>query len=208
MLSQKELLGKLEEEYKEYFYYKHIIPKAYFEDLEKVRAILLGSNPVAVGEFAGAEYVFDLTHFNKNRGDNPIFGNIYDNLSAIGLDLWDIYAQNLCKNYFINLSVHDEKWVEIAKLWSLVIKEELDTLFDKDIPVLVTAPWILNPLVDDLKDPLYYYEKKKFINPENNKLGRTLIPFFRQSEYSLADPRWRGYKEAIINLYTITKERV
>lgn len=208
MLSEKELLGKLEAEYKEYFYNKHIIPKPYFEDLEKVKAILLGSNPVAVGESAGAEYVFDLTHFNKNRGDNPIFGNIYNNLSDIGLDLWDVYAQNLCKNYFINLSVHDEKWVEIAKLWSLVIKEELDTLFDKDIPVLVTAPWILNPLVDDLKNPLYYYEKKKFIDPANNKLGRTLIPFFRQSEYALTDPKWKGYKETIINLYAKIKEQV
>lgn len=202
MLSEKELLGKLEAEYKDYFYSKHMIPKPYFEDLDKVKAILLGSNPLAVGESAGGEYVFDLSHFNKDRGHSPIFGNIYNNLNAIDLDLWDIYAQNLCKNYFINLSVHDDKWIEIAKLWAEVIKQELDTLFDKNIPVLVTAPWILKPLVEDLKEPNFYYEKKKFISPEENILGRTLIPFFRQAEFSLNDPKWKGYKEAILGLYS------
>lgn len=201
MLTEKEFLGKLESEYKDYFYKKHMIPKPYYEDLDKVKAILLGSNPMAVGENAGAEYVFDLTDFNKNRGDSPIFGNIYKNLNAIGLDLWDIYAQNLCKNYFINLSVHDDKWVEIAKLWAEVIKEELDVLFDENIPVLVTAPWILNPLVDDLKEGHFYYEKQKFIEADQNKLGRTLIPFFRQADFSLDDPKWKGYKESILSIY-------
>lgn len=198
MIREKELIGKLEAEYKNYFYNKYTIPKPYFENLESVRAVLLGSNPMAVGESAGAEYVFDLKDFNKQIGHSPIFGNIYNNLNAVGLDLWDIYAQNLCKNYFINLSVHDDIWVEIATHWAELIRMELDTLFDKKIPVLITAPWMLRPLVDNLKEPVYYYEKKKFIPAEENKLGRTLIPFFRQGDYSLLDPRWREYKEAII----------
>lgn len=201
MMREKELLGKLESEYKDYFYKKHMIPRPYYEDLKKVKAVLLGSNPMAVGEMAGAEYVFDLNHFNKDRGDSPIFDNIYDNLNALGLDLWDIYAQNLCKNYFINLSVHDDIWVEIAGHWAEVIKEELDTLFEPDVPVLVTAPWILKPLVEDHKEPSFYYEKNKFINSENNKLGRRLIPFFRQSEFALKDPKWKAYKEAIISTF-------
>lgn len=197
MIREKELIGKLESEYKNYFYNKFHIPKPYFENLEGVKVVLLGSNPMAVGESAGAEYVFDLKDFNKQRGHNPIFGNIYKNLNAVGLDLWDIYAQNLCKNYFINLSVHDDIWVEIATHWAEVIKMELDTLFDKKIPVLITAPWILKPLVENLKEPHFYYEKKKFIYAEENKLGRELIPFFRQEDFSLLDPKWKDYKEAV-----------
>ncbi len=201
MLSDKELIGKLESEYKEYYYTKYTIPKPYFEKLEDVKAIVLGSNPMAVGDYAGSEYVFDLNHFNQNRGKSPVFDKIYNNLNAIGLDLWDVYVQNLCKNYFINLSVHDDKWVEIAKLWAKVIKQELDTLFAEDIPVLVTAPWILVPLVNEHKEADYYYDKKKFIQPNENKLGRTIIPLFRQSMYALTDPKWKGYKETVQNIF-------
>ena len=197
MLREKELLGKLESEYNEYLYKNHPIPKPYYEDLEGVKAILLGSNPVAFGEMASGDYVFNLATFNRSHGEGSIFGNIYSNLIGVGLELWDIYAQNLCKNYFVNLSVHDDKWEEIASLWADVLKVELDTLFDKDIPVLITAPWMIKPLCKEAKAPRYYYEKIEFINPKDNKLGRNLIPFFRQTEYCFLNNEWESYRQAI-----------
>ena len=197
MLKEKELIGKLESEYSDYMYEKHNIPKPYFQNVESVKAILLGSNPVAVGEMSGDEYVFNLGGFNKDIGGGPIFGNIYNNMDAVSLDIMDIYAQNLCKNYFVNLSVHDDKWIEIAGLWAEVLKEELDTLFSKNIPVLVTAPWILKPLVKEVKESKYYYENKEFISQADNKLGRILIPFFRQRDFSLLNDEWKEYRDKI-----------
>lgn len=201
MIKEKELIGKLQSQYKEYLYEKYTIPKPYFEKLNDVKAILLGSNPLAVGEMAGVDYVFNLGNFNSSQGQSLIFSNIYKNMEAVGLDLKDIYAQNLCKNYFVNLSVHDDKWVEIASLWAMVLKKELDILFDENIPVLVTAPWILKPLYEDVKASKYYYENKEFIDAEDNKLGRTLIPFFRQAEFSLSNIEWDSYTKLIKELF-------
>lgn len=203
MIKEKELIGKLESQYKEYLYEKYTIPKPYYENLNNVKAVLLGSNPVALGEMAEIDYVFNLGNFNTSQRASPIFGNIYNNLDAIGLDLKDIYAQNLCKNYFINLSVHDEKWVEIASYWADVLRTELDILFNKEVPVLITAPWILKPLCSKVNYSKYYYEYKKFIQPESNKLGRLLIPFFRQYEFSLLDHRWDNYKEMIRDTFKV-----
>lgn len=197
MIKEKELVGKLQSVYGNYLYEKQTLPKPYFEDLNSVRAILLGSNPISLGANAELDTVFNLHDFNKSKGNSQIFSRIYSNMVAVDLELWDIYAQNLCKNYLINLSVHDEKWDEIASLWADVLKVELDILFTEDVPVLITAPWILKPLCKKVREPKYYYENNVVIKAEDNKLGRVLIPFFRQEEFELSHNHWEGYRNYI-----------
>lgn len=200
MIKEKELIGKLQSVYGNYLYHKQTLPKPYFEDLKNVRVILLGSNPISLGANAELDSVFNLHNFNKSKGNSQVFSRIYSNMVAVDLELWDIYSQNLCKNYLINLSVHDEKWDEIARLWADVLKIELDILFAEDIPVLITAPWILKPLCENVREPKYYYEHNVIIKAEDNKLGRTLIPFFRQEEFDLSHHQWEGYRNHIKEL--------
>lgn len=198
MLDNSKVLDELKEDYGEYLNLDLVIPKPYYEDLDSVKVIVLGSNPMEIKDSSEAAFVFNLSTFKHGLEGEKIFGNIYKNLQAIGLDLSHIYAENLCKNYLKNISVHDEAWIRIASIWGKHLKEELDQLFPKEIPVLITASWMLKALGEEMRDGMYYYTENQFIEAEKNILDRVLIPFFRHKQYNLDKEMFDQYKEKII----------
>lgn len=197
MVDYRKILDELKVDYSEYLNLDLPVPKPYYENLDSVKVILLGSNPMFIQESKEAAFVFNLSTFKQGLEGEEIFGNIYHNMQAIGLGLNDIYAQNLCKNYLKNISVHDEAWIRIARIWGIALKEELNELFPNDVPVLITAPWILKALGKGIRDGMYYYTKNEFIKPEDNILDRLLIPFFRQKQYSLNKEMFTPYRDKI-----------
>lgn len=176
------------------------LPKPYFQDIKKVKAIVLGADPSDIkgNKF---EYVFNLEKCNSKY-----FKMSLSNLHEIGLGLEDIYVQNLCKNYFNVITSRNTKYKKIANYWSHIMKEELDLKFDSDIPVFITAGKVKDALCCDLskvkKDYKWNYEKAEFIYPNENKLGRILLPLYRtrNNYYSLKKPVWNVYKEKIKEL--------
>lgn len=111
-----------------------------------------------------------------------------------------MYIDNLCKNYFTVETFENKFWVEIAdKYWILYLKDELDKLFSKTVPVLATADILLKALCYkgcyNTKNNDLYYKECKYIEPNQNKLGRKIIPFFRHHKYSLDD--WDSYVDFI-----------
>lgn len=197
MVDKRKIPDQLKEEYSEYLNLDLPIPKPYYENLKSVKVIVLGSNPMFIKNSKEADFVFNLSTFRQGLEGEEIFGNIYRNLQTIGLGLREIYAENLCKNYLKHISVHDEAWIKIARIWGVALKEELDGLFPKDIPVLITAPWILKGLGKEIRDGMYYYTSNEFINPEDNILDRLLIPFFRQTQYDLTKEEFASYRDKI-----------
>ncbi|MFU0799088.1 MAG: hypothetical protein ACFWUE_00260 [Xylanivirga thermophila] len=193
---EKAILAILEKEYGEYIYIKDTVPKPYYENIEAVKAIILGCDPSTGNEKIEFDYVFNIDKFKSGKGNKNYFKPIYTNLNAIGLSLSDIYVQNLCKNYSTNVTSKNKKWTEMATLWVPAIKEELDSLFPKNIPVLLTAECLLEPLCNEYKNKKarFYYEKKIIIKESDNKLGRNLIPFFRCCKYRLDKDEWSNYK--------------
>lgn len=198
MVDNSKVLDELKSDYGEYLNLDLPIPKPYYENLKSVKVIVLGSNPMYIKDSAEAAFVFNISTFKHGLEGEEIFGNIHDNLQAIGLGINQIYAENLCKNYLKHISVHDEAWVRIASIWGRHLKEQLNELFTKDIPVLITAPWILKALGKEIRDGMYYYTENVFINPEDNILDRLLIPFFRQRQYDLNKDMFKDYKNKII----------
>lgn len=197
MVSKSRVPDELKENYSEYLNLDLAIPKPYYEDIEAVKAILLGSNPMIIRDSDEEAFVFKLSTFKVGREGEEIFGNIYNNLQAVDLDIKNIYAENLCKNYLKNISVHDDAWARIANIWGKHLKDELDELFPKDIPVLITASWMLKALGKEMKDGMYYYTENVFIQPEDNILDRLIIPFFRQKQYDLNRDMFVDYKKKI-----------
>lgn len=197
MVDNSKVLDELKKDYGEYLNLDLPIPKPYYENLSSVKAIVLGSNPMYIKGSTEAAFVFNLSTFKQGLEGEEIFGNIYNNLQAIGLEIKQIYAENLCKNYLKHTSVHDEAWIRIASIWGKHLKDQLDELFSKDIPVLVTAPWILKALGKEIRDGMYYYSENKFIHGEDNILDRLLIPFFRQKQYDLNKDDFVFYRDKI-----------
>lgn len=199
---EKALLKRLEKEYGEYIYIKDTLPKPYYENIEDVKVILLGCDPSTGNEEQKIDYVFNIDKFKSGEGDKRYFSPIHRNLDAIGLGLSDIYAQNLCKNYFKVVTSENKKWTEIANLWVPIIKEEFDSLFPKNIPVLLTAQNLIKPLCNEYghnKEARWYYEDENnvIIKESDNKLERNLIPFFRCCAYKLDKYEWRNYRDFI-----------
>lgn len=197
MISNSKVLDDLKLEYGEYLDLDLPIPKPYYENLNSVKVILLGSNPMYIKDSTEAAFVFNLSTFKQGLEGEAIFGNIYNNLQLVDLGLKDIYAENLCKNHLKNITVHDEAWVRIASIWGKNLKVQLDKLFSKDIPVFITAPWILKALGKEIRDGMYYYTSNEFIKPEDNILDRLLIPFFRQKQYDLSKEMFTSYRDKI-----------
>lgn len=197
MVDNSKVIDELKVDYSEYLNLDLPIPKPYYENLESVKVILLGSNPMFIKDSTEAAFVFNLSTFKQGLEGEEIFGNINNNLQAIGLRLNEVYAENLCKNYLKHISVHDEAWIRIASVWGGYLKKQLDELFPKDVPVLITAPWILKALGKEMRDGMYYYTSNKFINPEDNILDRLLIPFFRQNQYDLSKDIFSSYRDKI-----------
>jgi len=171
-------------------------PEAYC-DSRNVKAIVLGADP-SNPSGKRFQYAFGLED-QKSRYFSPIKSN----LDVLGLKLDDLYFQDICRNYFtrVTYELPRRRWISAATKWPPYLKEELDShrRISSDIPVLVTTEIILEALAPEVhsrstpnKD---YYRNCIFIEPKQNKLERTLIPFFRHHGYALAS--WGNYAKAV-----------
>jgi hypothetical protein len=174
-------------------------PKAYYTDIKSVRAIVIGADPgnIKKEEF---QYVFEL----ESGTQSDYFRKILKNIELIGLSLEDLYVQNLCKNYFKEVTSDNDIWSEVAELWIPLLKKELDSFFDSSIPVFITAGKIRDVLclsVKKNKDYKRNYQDATFIDSKDNKLNRTLIPLYRPNNDYYCLMNWKPYTEKIKALF-------
>ena len=162
-----------------------------------VKAIVLGTDPTAKGNLTFTK-VFDI------GGDKRYFSSSRKNLSLIfseckekeNLDIFDlIYVQNLCPDY-LEHSTNDynrNAWVTFVRDQGYIseLREKLDQNFPRNIPVFLTASYLLYALIKpdskgcSRKITDYYSGTSVFVSPENSDLNRTLIPLSRHYTYSL-----------------------
>jgi hypothetical protein len=177
-------------------------PKPFCHDLKKVKAILLGTDPSNKsdkGKAVQLEYVFGI-----NGKDKRYFAGIEKNLAVIGLTRNDIYAQNFIREYQPEETGKNIHWQEVAEKWVEPLKQELDS-FDPDrkIPVLVTAQaaieFLSNKPLPAPKD-IYLSKATGIVKANENRLGRTLLPFYRHYSYALDKEEFEKYREALREL--------
>lgn len=179
-------------------------PKPFCRNLADVKAIVLGADP-SNPENKKLEYVFGL-----ENESSPYFTPILKNLELLDLSLKNIYVQNLCPNYFEDVTDENDVYIEVAtKYWLPLLKNELDTRFKPEIPVLITA-WkplkVIAPVSSVYRTrKSEIYTKVKFFN--ENHLGRTVIALFRGGRrkgkngyYDLTVPEFSEYAAAVKNL--------
>ena len=175
------------------------LPNPYFTDIKKVKAILLGADPSNKsdkGKEVQLEYVFGI-----NGKDKRYFAGIERNLAAIGLTRYDIYAQNLIREYQPEETGKNIHWREVAANWLETLRNELDA-FDpqRKIPVLVTAQAIIDVLSLEPLPPardIYLSKADGIVKADENWLGRTLIPFYRHYSYALGKEEYKVYRERV-----------
>jgi len=180
-------------------------PEPYHNYCSDTKAIVLGADPTNPGK-EELKFVFGLEDKRS-----PYFSLILKNLERLGLGLDDIYVQNLCPNYFKNVTDENKEYEEIAsKYWLPFLREELDAQFPKAIPVLVTA-W--KPLTVVASEAKSYKNKKSEIYSRSmvfskNNLDRPVLAFFRggyrrgyNGYYDIEFPEFKNYKNLIKSLF-------
>ncbi len=200
-MTEKELLTFLEKEYSEVYVRSDSLPKPYVGNQE-IKAILLGTDPTNPSKEI-FEYVFGLNNSKRNYK-----GFLESNLKILpNLDLNNLYIQNLCKNYFTKVTSENKSWRDIAKHWAPLIKEEFDNIFEKNVPVLISAEVILDVVLigsEKKQKADYYYKNACFIDESINIFDRVLIPFYRNHNYRLL--MWDDYKNKIDSFFGLPGE--
>lgn len=197
MIEKEEIMRILSDEYSDVYLPKDKLPDPYVEDVNEVKAIILGCDPSN-----NSGDVFN-TAFGLDQG-LKYFRGINSNVKRIGLDKSKIYVDNVCKNYFKTETYDNKnKWLEVAnRLWIENLKEELNEVLPLEVPVLATSEIILQVLcyggIYNKSMNENYYRRCTYINGTENKLGRKIIPFFRHYKYSL--DKWDGYKDFVKNI--------
>jgi hypothetical protein len=178
------------------------LPSAYCADKQAVKAILLGCDPGNAHSHT-LRYAFGIgTEIPRLK---QFFAGIESNLQLIGFNREQLYIHNLCQNYFIHDTYENKVWKKAAIFWIPYLKEELDQ-FPAHIPVLLTSSILYDVLVTGKKyKPPDYYECRQPIpiQPELNRLGRPLIPFYRNRrmiDYHLSNTEWHNYKLRLIEI--------
>lgn len=164
---------------------------------KNVKAILVGADPGTSNE-ERFTHVFKL----EDGIESEYFKQFLPSLRAVNLSLEDLYVQNVCRNYFdCDTLSHKKDWLRCAEYWIEPLKEELDE-FDpqKALPVLVSAFVILVALCRmPCENPEFYYTNRVFVRKNQNRLDRTLIPFFRggAGKYLLTKLKWNQFTKKI-----------
>ncbi len=193
---QTEISRHIERLYPSIYKKTQTLPKA-FTGSDKVKIIVLGADPSYISEDIEFKYVFGL-----EDPKSPFFRGILKNLNLLNLELKDIYVQNVVRNYFLVETSNNKDWIDIATFWIDHLKCELDSKFDRSIPVLITAWKILKALVGRPILSNYtahsIYDKKVTFKPSENILARDIIPFFRHPKYRIE--KWPAYNKKIKKL--------
>jgi hypothetical protein len=170
-------------------------PKPYCIDRKNFKFFVLGADPT---NFTNDKKPKQLEYaFGINSGDTRYFNGILNNLSLVGLQLEDLYVQNVVPEYLEEETSKNKNWEKKADEWLPILKQELDTIDPKKKkPAFVTAERIMKILVSDgykLPKASEIYSEEVlnliYLKPENNKLGRPLIALYRHPIYNLKGKR-------------------
>lgn len=180
------------------------IPEPFCFNKRKFKAFVLGADP---SNFSNkGETVKLKTVFGIGSGDARYFKDILQNLKAIGLELEDVYIQNLIPVYMKKETQMNKLWNEIAEYFVEHLRKEFYQIDKKgNTPVLVTAEKILKFLLSDKK--IYQKAKEYYSYPElllpikatQNKLNRLVLPFYRHQAYKLNLPDQQKYRNFLEN---------
>jgi len=195
-------------------------PAAYFNPSCKLKAFVLGCDPTAFtkqdhqkfkkGEISAVER-HPIPFTNAFDLDNGLkyFQTINANLEDLGMKYKeDIYVQNLVLEYQSEESSKNKQWKTIASEKIADRKKEFDTVDPSGkIPVLLTSALLYNVLLKDEEKSrkpkeLYSADGEVIIPAYRNKLGRPIVPFYRNFKYALS--RHLVYKEKLKTLLFIT----
>ncbi|RIJ45490.1 hypothetical protein D1614_22735 [Maribellus luteus] len=164
------------------------IPKPYCINRESIKALVLGCDPTAFdkhGNLRKFEYVFDLGN------DKRYFNGILKNLQLVGVQINEIYVQNLVTEYQSKETSKNQEWNLLASKSIPARKNEFDRIDGtSDIPVFLTSEVIYKVLLkrDCLKIKARdFYEGNAPIpvSATDNYLGRPLFPLYRHPYYKL-----------------------
>ena len=159
----------------------------------KTRAIILGADPTHI---INDKPVIMEKVFGLEKEESPYWRSIQRNLDQLNfITIDNLYVQNVCQNYFKCETSKNKEWLNIAReYWIPFLKEELDGLFDPEVPVLLTTEFILKAVLKDpaqIKKAKDIYTDKISFPPTVNRLGREMFAFYRHYKYGLG--RWKEY---------------
>ncbi len=88
----------------------------------------------------------------------------------------------------------NNNWNNLAFLWIGELKRELDEIFNRKIPIIITAQKILKAILntDKIISPKNIYSNKIVFDSLTNFFNRDIICLFRHPSYQLK--RWEDYK--------------
>lgn len=209
-MSDKEIIQELFQKYGEEILPVEKLPAFYCPGgISNVKAIYLGCDP-SNKHSQNLPYVFahesGLKIFNKFIIDHT------EQLKQIDLSWNNVYAQNICRNYFKNETAKNPIWKNVAKeFWIEKLKAEL-AKFDLNVPVLLTSQILLQVLgldgYEKILAPEFYECRVSIPIPANkNKLNRNLIILYRgksrkfEVSYHLKNDKWNDYKNSITKYF-------
>ena len=131
---------KLKEKYPDTFHNikDYPVPAPFCINRKKVKAIILGCDPSNRSD--NGDTVKLCTVFGIGTGDHRYFRDVLKNLKTIGLNLEDIYVQNVIPYYMKGVTFKNKNWKAIAEYTLPNLIKELDS-FDRNrrIPVLMIS---------------------------------------------------------------------
>lgn len=183
-------------------------PAPYFEDINNIKAIVLGCDPTNQHD-QHLKYAFGIgTEIPLLK---QFFSRIENNLLEVGLSRKNTYIQNLCQNYFSAETSNNANWQSAAKIWIPFLVEELNALpISKNIPVFLTAADLYKVF---LKNGIKKYEPKELyskpdllpISAEDNHLNRPLFPLYRGGHGYYDLKKWPDYVEHLNTYFEMNK---
>jgi hypothetical protein len=194
-MTEKQILETLLSDYPDKVHPRYPFPEPY-KGSGEIKAIILGADPTRIVK--DQPLPFNMV-FELDNDKSPYFRSIRKNIDLLdGLSMENIYAQNLCRNYFNKETSANKAWVDIARnYWSGFLAKELDSMFTPSVPVLITTEFILKACI--IKGKVIkannIYSQCLCIAAEDNLFGREMIAFYRHYNYSI--DRWPEYRKFV-----------
>jgi len=185
-MNAKAILDILVKEYPLLVFNRFPFPLPYLGS-KTIKAILLGADPTHIVN----DIPQDLSRvFGLDLNYSPYWNGIKNNINTIeSLTLDNLYVQNVCRIFFKIETSKNEKWTEIAqRYWIQFLKEELENLFDPELPILMTTEFILKASLNNPEEFIKasdLYKYCKTFPKETNNFHRELIALYRHPDYSL-----------------------
>ena len=147
-------------------------------------------------------YIDNLCRIPLKEETSRYFNGKYSALVKAPMENEKINKRKKSKEMRYNDLKEPNQWVKISMDYINILKKNLDSKFNCKIPVFITSQYLLLPLINEDKlDKImnadkYYEDNGIFINPDENKLERTIIPLFRHSKYKLS--KFKLYSNSIM----------